>query len=700
MKHAILLLTAICCAITIPITPTKAQTPAREHDIVAEDYFSIGVITSARFAPNSRRIAYTEMRWEPPAAKRNTDLWVVDVSSKEINRLTFDKSGEGSPRWSPDERYIYFTSNYKRPGVDVPPYNGKKQVWRIDPDGGEPIAVTRAEDGVGLYELSADGKTLYYTVTHEETEDEWKKMRDAHKDLKYGHGITKFSQVWKLDLSSWRTEKLVDEKRVISAMSVAPDQSRIAMTTTPDNELIHNEGWSRVDVYDMQSKKVTTLTPDGWREEHESPFGWLAEVVWSDDSKAIAFSVGFDGFPVRVYVAQWSDDESYLVDLKRPDGVSINGGSLQWRPGSRDLCLIGEDHARARVYAITNVHDGKQGAVKTLTGGDVAIGGYSFSADGQSQCVINTTRTDPPDIFVVRANGSLGRITKVNPQVDTWKLPNISLVQWRGEGGQEVQGILELPPDYKKGDGPIPMVVEIHGGPTAASLYQLRFWIYGRTLLPAKGYAVFSPNYRGSTGYGDRFMIDLVGRENDIEVKDILAGVDELVKRGVADPDRLGVMGWSNGGFLTNCLITQTNRFKAASSGAGVIDQVIQFGTEDTPGHVINFMEGKLPWADPKEYRAGSPLYNVGKITTPTLIHVGQNDARVPAAHSRTLYRALKYYVKVPTELIVYPDEGHGLTTYKHRKAKMEWDVAWFDRYILDKPTEDPETPTEEKPTT
>ena len=159
-------------------------------------------------------------------------------------------------------------------------------------------------------------------------------------------------------------------------------------------------------------------------------------------------------------------------------------------------------------------------------------------------------------------------------------------------------------------------------------------------------------------------------------------------------------MGWSNGGFLTNCLITQTNRFKAASSGAGVIDQVIQFGTEDTPGHVINFMEGKLPWADPNEYRAGSPLYNVGKITTPTLIHVGQNDARVPAAHSRTLYRALKYYVKVPTELIVYPDDGHGLTTYKHRKAKMEWDVAWFDRYILDKPTEDPQTPTEEKPTT
>jgi len=226
------------------------------------------------------------------------------------------------------------------------------------------------------------------------------------------------------------------------------------------------------------------------------------------------------------------------------------------------------------------------------------------------------------------------------------------------------------------------MVVAIHGGPTAMSKYRFQFWTYGRTLLPARGYAVLLPNYRGSTGYGDDFVTELVGRENDIDVQDILSGVDAMVERGIADPDRLGVMGWSNGGFLTNCIIARTDRFKAASSGAGVIDQVMQWGIEDTPGHVINFMEGNLPWSDPAEYRAGSPLFNLQKVRTPTLIHVGQNDPRVPAAHSRTLYRGLRYYLKVPTELIVYPGEGHGLTTYTHRKAKMEWDLAWFDRYI------------------
>jgi dipeptidyl aminopeptidase/acylaminoacyl peptidase len=296
--------------------------------------------------------------------------------------------------------------------------------------------------------------------------------------------------------------------------------------------------------------------------------------------------------------------------------------------------------------------------------------------------IVTSTLTDPSDIYRVGTGGGLERLTQVNPQIDSWKLPQIRLVSWTSSDGREVEGILELPPDYTPESGPLPMVVELHGGPTSATEYKFRFWIYGRTLLAARGYALFSPNYRGSTGYGDQFLVDLVGRENDIDVKDILTGVDAMVERGIADPGRLGVMGWSNGGFLTNCLIGSTRRFRAASSGAGVIDQVIQWGIEDTPGHVINFMEGHLPWADPQEYAAGSPLYSLNRVGTPTLIHVGQSDPRVPVAHSRILYRALKHYLGVPTELVVYPGEGHSLTTFDHRKAKMEWDLAWFERYL------------------
>jgi dipeptidyl aminopeptidase/acylaminoacyl peptidase len=195
---------------------------------------------------------------------------------------------------------------------------------------------------------------------------------------------------------------------------------------------------------------------------------------------------------------------------------------------------------------------------------------------------------------------------------------------------------------------------------------------------------VFCPNYRGSTGNGDKFITDLVGHENDVEVEDILKGVDALVGQGIADPDRLAVMGWSNGGYLTNCLITKTARFKAASSGAGILDIAMEWGTNDEPAYPTVFKQG-FPWEKLEAYRRTSPGYDLGKVRTPTLIHVGGNDERCPPGHSRMLYRALKEYVKVPTELVVYPGEPHGLTKYDHRQAKMEWDLAWFDRYVLGK---------------
>jgi dipeptidyl aminopeptidase/acylaminoacyl peptidase len=275
------------------------------------------------------------------------------------------------------------------------------------------------------------------------------------------------------------------------------------------------------------------------------------------------------------------------------------------------------------------------------------------------------------------------RLTKINPQVDTWKLPKISTVAWKGARGDSVEGILELPPDYRPGQK-LPLVVEIHGGPTTASYFQLQYWIYGRTLLPARGYALLSPNYRGSTGYGDRFITDLIGHENELDVEDILKGVDALVKRGIADPKRLGVMGWSNGGYLTNCLISRTTRFKAASSGAGIVDTVMEWGANDEPAYMNVFMQG-FPWSRPRRYRKASSTYDLHKIRTPTLIHVGGNDERCPPPQSRMLYRALKEYVRVPTELLVYPGEPHGLMKYKNRRAKMVWDLAWFDRYLLGK---------------
>jgi len=659
---------------------TAGGQPVRDHNIVADDYFDIATIGRCAASPDGRYVAYAETRWEPPAEKRNTDLWVVETMTKQIRRLTFDRVGDGSPSWSPDSRLIYFTSGRKRTGEDDPPYDGKMQVWRISPDGGQPTPVTRVKDGIGQYELSEDGRTLYYTTSKEEVGEEWNDLRKEYKDLEYGHGVTKYSQVWKLDLVNWRAEKVIDERRVVRDFAVSPDERRIAMVTTPDRTLLANEGRSRVDVYDAETGEVEVVTKPGWRKDHPSPYGWVDSVAWADDGLVLALTVSFDGYPTRIYAAQWSGSNVMLWELTRPPIVSVNGGSLHWRGQSYDLCFSGEEQARARVYSIINVRDGRQGKTETLTPGDVVVTAYDLRRAGDALAVVMKTIEHMRDVFLVSRLGEYQRLTNVNPQVDTWRLPQISIVKWKGADGDTVEGILELPPDYKPGK-PLPMVVEVHGGPTDCTKYALRLWIYGRSLMAAKGFALLSPNYRGSTGYGDKFMTDLIGRENDIEVEDILKGVDAMVERGIADPDRLAVMGWSNGGFLTNCLITKTDRFKAASSGAGVLDMVIQWGTEDTPGHVVNYMEG-LPWSDPESYRAGSPIYDLDKVKTPTLIHVGENDERVPAANAKALYRALRHYLNVPVELVVYPGEGHGLTKYKHRKAKMEWDLAWFDRYL------------------
>lgn len=687
MMRSLLLATMLL----VPQFALAADPPARTHDITLDDYFTLGTMTQCETSPDGRFVVYQELRWEGQSEGRNADLWLVDLTTGQPRRLTFDKAGEQSPTWSPDSRFIYFSASDKRGGDTTAPYNGKQQVWRIGVDGGEPFAVTRLDDNVGSFLLSDDGRFLYYTQASEQTDDDWKSLRSSHKSLQYGHGITKFTQVWRLDLTAWRAEKMIDDRRVVTDMALSPDGKRMAMLTVPDDELIHKEGWSRLDVCDLASRKIAVVTPDGWRKSHPSPYGWLDGVQWSGDSQAVAFTVSFDGYPARILLAETSADGWALNQLPDTPLVSIHESTLRWKPGARDLCFLADERARQRLFSLTNCQRGKFEELKTLTPGDVFVSSYDWSADGATLAAVVSTPGHMEDLYVSSPKKPWSRITNVNPQVDAWKLPQLQLVQWQAPDGVEVEGVLELPPDHKPGQK-VPLVLEIHGGPTGSSPYRLMYWIYGRTLLPAKGYAVFCPNYRGSTGYGDKFLEQLIGRENDIEVADILSGVDALVARGIADPDKLGVSGWSNGGYLTNCLIARTQRFKAASSGAGVFDFALQWGIEDTPGHVINFATGQ-PWEKPEEYQRGSPLFAADKITTPTLIHVGAGDERVPAAHSRMLYRTLRFYRNVPTELVIYPGEGHGLTKYNHRKAKMEWDLAWYDKYILGKTTEKPAQP-------
>jgi acylaminoacyl-peptidase len=668
------------------LLPTVASAVERDHLPTNDDYFTLNFATTCVPSPDGRYVAYTEMRWQDPDDPRNTDIWVCDVTTKAITRLTFEPGEDSSPAWSPDGKWIYFAGS-KKSGEGKAPENGKTQVWRVPREGGAPQAITRLDDGVKSFRLSEDGKTIYYVATAEHVDDDvWKSLRTEFKSLEYGHGVNNFSEVWKLDLVTWRAERVVDDRRVIVDWAVAPDEKRIAMITRPAEALITNEGWTRVDVYDAGTQKITTLADKMWRADAPSPYGWLLDLDWSSDAQVLSFRVDFDGYPGEIFFAHFDQGgEPLLQKLARPHEVTPEG-VMRWIPGTRTFTFTAADHARKRIIGIRDVRAGKQGADVTLTPGDVEIDDYGFSNKG-AMVVVKPGMDFPPDLFAVKNPGekaTYDRLTHLNPQVDTWKLGKLQIVTWKAPDGTPVEGILELPPDYKEGDPPLPFLVAIHGGPTSASTFAFAYSIYGRGTFAPHGWAVFDPNYRGSTGYGDKFLTDLVGHENDIEVKDILAGVDDMIQRGIADPERMAVMGWSNGGFLTNCIITRDQRFKAASSGAGVFDQAMEWGVEDTPGHVINFQQG-LPWERAEQMRQASPLYSADKIKAATLIHVGEKDERVPAQHSRELYRALHTYLNVPTELVVYPGEPHGLGVYSHRKAKMAWDERWFDHYVLGK---------------
>ncbi|MGB0579633.1 MAG: prolyl oligopeptidase family serine peptidase [Limisphaerales bacterium] len=659
-----------------------ADAAQRTHDITIDDYFTQAYIAECVASPDGTKAAFIELRWVGKGKDdgRESELWVVDIKSGKSRRLTFEKGSKSSPQWSPDSQSIYFAGGFKREAEKKPPYDGSGQVWRINTDGTDFKPITRIPKGMSAFQLASDASAIHYTVHKEHVIDDWKSLRSEFKaDLKFGHGIHKISELYRLDLNSWRTEKLVAEKRYINSFDVAPQGNRIAMLTIEDELLINNEGKSRVDILDVKTKKITTLPDKLWRADAPSPYGWLESPAWSPDGNLLAFMVAFDGYPSEMFLARRAKSRYHVSKLPRPTNAYVSG-ALQWRPNSRSLCFNADRRARHSIFSVTISADGKR-PVAELTPGKDSVGAFSFSRDGKRLVVEQAGRDYSSDIFHgAPGSKTFKRLTRLNPQVDTWKLPKQSVVKWKAPDGKTVEGILQLPPDHddkKK----LPLIVQLHGGPTGSTPDVFRYWIYGMTIHAANGYAVLSPNYRGSTGYGDKFLTDLIGRENDIEVKDILAGIDHLIKRGLVDPKRMGVTGWSNGGYLSNCLIA-TGRFKAASTGAGVFDMTIQWGEEDTPGHVINYLKG-LPWEVPAEYQRASPLYHLKPGNkTATLIHVGENDPRCPITHSRALHRAMKYYLNAPCELLIYPGAGHGLTKYRHRLAKLKWDVAWFQKYL------------------
>ncbi len=659
--------------------------PKRDHAITLDDHFTLAYLMEAVLSPNGDFVAYTEGRWQESTDDRTADVWLVGTKGGPPMRLTFDRASYRNLKWSPDGKRIYAAANRSSKGETGPPFDGKKQVWRLSPEGGECIAVTAVPGGIDQFDITPDGDTLYYTTSLQEVGGDWASLLKEFDGPDYGVGRGDTTQISKLNLQDWRTTKVKKLDRAVAELAVSPDGAKLALITAPEDKVVSYEGHSAAEVLDPATCALTTLPDELWRKKAPSPYGRLNSLAWSPDSRALAFVIAFDGYPSEIIVANWQDDDPVVTQLQRPPGVSLQASvdaSLQVRWQKSNLCFLGTEKARIRLYCAGDLNAGKGPSYTCLTPGDVVVDFFSFDASGNLTTLIQGDPRHSQDIFLIEQQQTR-QLTNVNPQIETWKIPTLSIVSWAGAGGTPIEGVLEVPADAPPGT-PLPLLVSLHGGPTDSWSYRLVYSWLGSILLSSQGYALFTPNYRGSTGYGDRFLTELIGHENEIEIEDIMKGIDALVEKKIAAPDQLGVLGWSNGGYLTNCLVARTERFKAAASGAGVADVVTEWGTNDEPAFSMVFVKG-FPWNKAPEYQRVSPVFTFDKVRTPTLFHVGANDQRCPAGNSRMLFRALKEYLHVDTQLIVYPKEAHGLTSYKSRKTKMAWDLAWFDRYIKGK---------------
>jgi len=679
--------------LSLAVMLPAAAAQERTHVVTPADYFTLNTITEVAVSPDGQHVAYALATWDKAEDSRKTDVWVVAADGKvSPRRVTSDRANDRHLKWSADGDAIYCLGNRKRAAETKPPYDGTTQVWKVklvpvlpdfkaDLEGREPGAVTREAGGVTGFDYAAHADAVFFSKDRTQSdEDDFAKLRAAYDKVEYGTGVRKVSELHRLNLRTWASEKIADEKRYMRAFAVTRDGQRVAMVTAIDDTVIKSEGESRVDVW--EAGKVVTPPTDAYRAKAASPHAWLENLAWSPDGAHFAFTAVHDAYPAELVIGSFKD-QAWAVGRWPRNGTGLRGYGTPLRWHGNTVYFISEEAGETDIRAYSPDRPGQLGGGNILCGAGAVIYAFDMGPDNTRMAGV---RGDAAGFPVLVAGHPKGRkvIADPNPHTRTWKLPTVKHVTWKAPDGTTVGGVLELPPTYQKGEV-LPLVVALHGGPTTSTKADLSFDPHnGRLYFATAGYAVLLPNYRGSTGYGDKFLKDLIGYENDLDVKDILAGVEQLKKDELIDPDRVACMGWSNGGYLTNCLITRKDspiKFRAASSGAGILDTVAEWGFNDEPAYAMVFKKG-LPWEQPDLYRKTSPTYGLGNVTTPTLIHVGGADERCPPGHSRMLHRALKEYRKVPTELVVYTGEPHGLSKMSNRRAKMEWDLAWFEKYM------------------
>ena len=655
MKHLATALTLV----VLFVSAAAAQTWEPEMQL------KLKAVGSPRVSPDGKRMVYTVNEAVTTADKSEfvTQIWMANLDTKQNTQLTFGEKSSTNPKWSPDGNWIAFTSNRK---------DNKNNLYLLNLNGGEAEPLTDVKSGVSNFAWSPDGRSIAFTMTDAKTEEEEKNDKGKN-DYRWIDENVKLSRLYLITIQKdangkREPRKLTTENYNVDAFDWSSDGSRIAFGHTK-SPIANDWTTSDVSIIEVASAKVTPLanTPAAESDPLYSPDGKSIAILASDNPPRWAqagviqvFSTSggqpknlVASFDAQPAIAGWSADGKRIY-FSEPKGTGTNIYSL-------DIAANRIDEIKADPAVFTAV---------------------SLNRSGTTFGMVRQTSDTPPDVFVANVtNFAPVQITRVNADVQMPPIGRTEVITWKSTDGKQIEGLLTYPVGYQAGQR-VPLILNVHGGPAGVFL---QTFVGGRGVYPlasfaSRGYAILRPNPRGSSGYGPEFRR---ANERDWGVgdyQDLMTGVDRVIQMGVADPERLGVMGWSYGGFMTSWIVTQTQRFKAASAGAPVTNLMSFNGTADIPAFVPDYFGGQF-WEALDIYQKHSPMFNVKNVTTPTMIQHGEADIRVPISQGYEFYNALK--VKgVPTRMLVLPRQPHGPNEPKMQLITMKANLEWFEKYI------------------